>query len=471
MKNILLILLILASLHSYAQVTITGTVKNAGKKIILSYWKDFDYTLDTIKLDKNSKFKVQYPIHEPLYVRLQTIEPEFYSPFFLALPNETLELLKDKSSLIVRGDLQQYNQFLLQLNDESRTLFKNPLVDYNVATKYLLDRSDKFFSAFTHPKHEMIRDLHNFSIVTNYKLYPVLVRYDTDTNKMKALYNFWKDSTSISENDEFLRYFDRIDFSNENIRFVNLVDISMINNFIRVLRSQAVQKDSALNEVDQYVIEDSIIKQLLKGTPFRSRLLGYNLYYRIKHYTEYPTQLSGVEDFINDYRNEKYSAEFLPAIESLYNDNIATKGTLVKGASAPYFNLPDEHGNLVSLTDFKGKVVYLDLWASWCGPCLKEISYLNRLSERFKDKKVAFVSISIDTDPKKWLQKLAGMKPQGVQLIDSNGAENSRIAKDYKVYGVPHYILIDRNGKIISASAPRPSSEMEIENEINKLLQ
>ena len=407
MKRILLILLVIASLHSYAQVTITGTVKNAGKKVILSYWKDFDYTLDTIELDKNSKFKVRYPIDHPLYVRLQTIEPASYTPFFLALPNESLELLKDKSGLIVKGDLKQYNQFLLHLNDEIRALFKNPLVDYNVATKYLLDRSDKFFSGFTHPKHKMIRDLHNFSIVTNYKLYPVLVRYDTDTNKMKALYNFWKNPTSISENDEFLKYFNRIDFSNENIRFVNVVDISMINNFIRVLRTQAIQKDSTLNEVDQYVIENNLIKQLMKETPFRSRLLGYNLYYRIKHYTEYPAQLSGVEDFINDYKNEKYSAVLISPIENLYNDNIATKGILVKGASAPYFNLPNEHGNLVSLTDFQGKVVYLDLWASWCGPCLKEIPYLNRLSERFKDKKVAFVSISIDTNPEKVAAKVS----------------------------------------------------------------
>ena len=58
----------------------------------------------------------------------------------------------------------------------------------------------------------------------------------------------------------------------------------------------------------------------------------------------------------------------------------------------------------------------------------------------------------------------------GVQLIDSKGSENSKIAKDYKIHGVPHYVLIDKNGRIASAFAPRPSSGAEIEKEINQLL-
>lgn len=81
------------------------------------------------------------------------------------------------------------------------------------------------------------------------------------------------------------------------------------------------------------------------------------------------------------------------------------------------------------------------------------------------------ITISIDTKVDVWLAKVAAMKMQGIQLIDSNGSTNSKIAKNYKVHGVPHYVLIDKNGRIASASASRPSMEVEVEKQINELLQ
>lgn len=96
--------------------------------------------------------------------------------------------------------------------------------------------------------------------------------------------------------------------------------------------------------------------------------------------------------------------------------------------------------------------------------------YLQKLREKYALKDVAFVAISIDTDTNKWLKKIKDLKLAGIQLIDKFGSQNSKIATDYKVHGVPHYVLIDKNGKIASAFAPIPSSGSEIESELNKLL-
>lgn len=81
------------------------------------------------------------------------------------------------------------------------------------------------------------------------------------------------------------------------------------------------------------------------------------------------------------------------------------------------------------------------------------------------------ITISIDTRVDAWRAKITAMKMGGIQLIDSNGSVNSKIAKDYKIYGVPHFVLIDKKGCIASASAPRPSLEAEVEKQINALLQ
>lgn len=223
--------------------------------------------------------------------------------------------------------------------------------------------------------------------------------------------------------------------------------------------------------MDEYVIENKIIKDLFKESRYRSKLLAYNLYYRINSYIEYPIQLAGADDFITDFRKEKFNTDLLPAIEKLYSSQLASIGTLSKGAVAPAFKLPDTKGKTVQLSDFKGKVVYLDIWATWCGTCLKEIPYMERLKEKFRDKNVEMITISIDTKVDVWLAKVAAMKMQGIQLIDSNGSTNSKIAKNYKVHGVPHFILIDKHGRIASASAPRPSMETEVEKQINELRQ
>ena len=182
-------------------------------------------------------------------------------------------------------------------------------------------------------------------------------------------------------------------------------------------------------------------------------------------------QLAGAGDFITDFRKENFNTGLLPVIKKLYSSQLASIGSLSKSAVAPAFKLPDTKGKPVRLSDFKGKVVYLDIWATWCGPCLKEIPYMERLKEKFRDKNVEMITISIDTKVDAWLAKVAAMKMEGIQLIDNDGSTNSKIAKDYKIHGVPHFVLIDKKGRIASAFAPRPSEEVEVEKQINELLQ
>ena len=129
------------------------------------------------------------------------------------------------------------------------------------------------------------------------------------------------------------------------------------------------------------------------------------------------------------------------------------------GEQAPPFSYPDINGNIVSLSDFKGNLVYIDLWATWCGPCLKELPNLKELKEKYKDSDIVFIGISLDDNVEAWrkmIQKESDNLLTGIQL--ATGSYNSQINKDYSVNGIPHCILIGKDGKIIAKKAPRPSS-------------
>lgn len=470
MKKLYLVLCLLWSSMAHSQITVQATVNGYDNKIVIGYWKDFTYIGDTLRLKKN-KAGLTFESSEPVYFRLQTIDPDTYSPFLIGFPGDTIVIEKNTEGLVIKGGAESYNTFLIRLEAEMRTKFGGIPRDYNMSTQYALDRSEDFFSTFKHPQKQLIQDIHTLFIITH-KLYSIMVKHSEDATIMNSIASFIKNPGAADANgDDELKYLDKVNFNNPNIGFANILDIMMMNNLIRILRMHAIEKDTTLKNIDEYVIENNIIKDLFKESRYRSRLLAYNLYNRINEYTKYPMQLAGAEDFLADFRKENFNTDLLPAIEKLYSRQVANIGSLSKGSVAPAFKLPDTKGKRVKLSDFKGKVVYLDIWATWCGPCLKEIPYMEHLKEKFRDKNVEMITISIDTKVDTWLAKVAAMKMGGIQLIDSNGSENSKIAKDYKIHGVPHFILIDKHGRIASAFVPRPSMETEVEKQINELLQ
>lgn len=132
---------------------------------------------------------------------------------------------------------------------------------------------------------------------------------------------------------------------------------------------------------------------------------------------------------------------------------------LAKGLDSPKFEGYENHkGGTTSLDDLKGKYVYIDVWATWCQPCKNEIPYLKKVEEQFHDKNIEFVSISVDQpkDYETWKKMVTEKELGGVQLIADNNW-SSKFVQDYKINGIPRFILIDTEGKIISPDAPRPS--------------
>lgn len=130
------------------------------------------------------------------------------------------------------------------------------------------------------------------------------------------------------------------------------------------------------------------------------------------------------------------------------------------GETAINFTYPDKDSNMVSLSDFKGSYVYVDVWATWCGPCRYEIPFLVQLEKDYHDTNIVFMSVSVDTEnaKEKWMNMIKNENLGGIQLISTDGWK-SQIMKDYVINGIPRFMLFDPDGNVISVDAARPSSD------------
>lgn len=167
---------------------------------------------------------------------------------------------------------------------------------------------------------------------------------------------------------------------------------------------------------------------------------------RIKDYVAY-------EMFLEEYGKYMVTPNLKARLDEICTKVVDTKS----GSTAPNFTYPDVNDKMVSLVDFKGKVVLIDVWATWCGPCLKQVPYLNKLEKEFHgNDNIVFLSVSTDVakDKQKWLDMIKEKNMGGVQLF-ADGF--SKITNDYKINGIPRFMIINKDGTIYTADAPRPS--------------
>lgn len=129
---------------------------------------------------------------------------------------------------------------------------------------------------------------------------------------------------------------------------------------------------------------------------------------------------------------------------------------MAKGNKAPDFEIIDDKGNTIKLSDFRGMLVYIDCWSSYCGPCISEMPSMRKLAENLKGKKIVLISISADKNIDKWKRKLNEFELTNTINLCTKGAHHS-FNNDYNAKAFPRYILIDKEGLIIDATADKPS--------------
>lgn len=210
-----------------------------------------------------------------------------------------------------------------------------------------------------------------------------------------------------------------------------------------------MQKDSADRLAAKATTYNVICNDTLKGLYIATGLAGYKTVEALEAGTASVKQY-----FLTDRLKDRYT------------NALKAVSTFKAGTAAHEFSYPDTAGRNYSLKkDLAGKVVYVDMWATWCGPCKAELPHLAEVEEEFKNENVVFVSISVDElkDKDKWKDFVKANKLGGLQLYA--GGWQSDIASFYGVKAIPRFMLFDTKGNIVTVDAPRPSNA-----ELKKLL-
>lgn len=363
--------------------------------------------------------------------------PAVQTPLYLANgTNMELTLNEEVSKTMVSGSETKQTQYLIErnsfindrINGADSNLFGQKPQEFKENVKAFFAELDKKLKAYGFDE-EFVKNQEKW---TNYKFIEYLTIFPT--------YHRYTSGDEAILPDDFYAERDGIDYDNaEEFRTIDTYRDLVRSKFYTIINNpnDAENIKKFISEVNA-LKSDNIRADLAKGT---FQLISPN-----------STVNKEIFDFINKNVTDEKVKE---AAKKAYD--VATK--LTSGSPSPKFsNYENFNGGTTSLDDFKGKVTYIDIWATWCLPCRGEIPALKELEKKFHGKDVAFVSISIDQNKDEWKEFVKSEDLKGVQLFAENAFE-SQFIQDYGIRQIPTFIIIDKEGKIVNADAPRPSSD------------
>lgn len=207
---------------------------------------------------------------------------------------------------------------------------------------------------------------------------------------------------------------------------------------------------------EQYYILDSIISDTSVKDQTIAQLLK-NFIGQYREGTDFESDLNSYIEQAQKIANSNLQQHVIRAFENL-------RYTLT-GSPWVNYTFSDTEGQTIKLDQYKGKYVYVDVWASWCIPCIQMIPHFQSLEQDYKDENIVFVALSIDSDQKKWMNKVNQLNLKGNQLWDSQG----EFSKLMNISGIPHYLLYDTEGRLLEYKTYAPNSE-KLKNKLNELL-
>jgi thiol-disulfide isomerase/thioredoxin len=221
---------------------------------------------------------------------------------------------------------------------------------------------------------------------------------------------------------------------------------------IREWRDAALEADSTAADGPDgynrlaYIAADSIFRN--------PEVRDYFKFREVKDLLDYmgPVKAQGLYD---RFMLEASSDEFKNLLELAR----AKWAPIMPGNTVPEFSFVNNQDSAMSLSDLRGKLVYVDIWATWCGPCINEHPYWEKLKADYEGKAVAFVTLSIDNNPEPWKKMLVDKDMEGNQWY-APGAWRSDIATHFMVTSIPRFLLFDTEGRILDPTAERPSGDI-----------
>ena len=446
---------------------IQGQITDCPEKFLRIFFHDKNQQVlvDTIQLDESGKFyfktdKLTQPERTSIQKNNIQINDIFVAPGYnLTITGngkDFLSLYKTKRIYGIGAESNRYrfilDSILLARNDKTDwfELNQHQLVTYLRTQQRLFDSvyhmvfdkpavNDKYLAYFgsmarLDNKFRMLYILVSHVNFNNYG-YESSVSFVRDNFDHTILDDLYKDEYLISN--EYRNGF-------------------IANQWLKYLINLDIKKDSSLDDTFDYRL-----KKL--STTYKGKVRDFALYTRIESAIENAKALSElnlnkgkIEPYLSTLKNDSYKKLIERKVLEKENELIR----ILKGKPAPTFTLESNLGKTYSLQDFRGKVIYLDLWASWCAPCREETPSLKKLYNKYKaNEQIVFLSIAVNDGVNEWKKAIEKDEPDWIQLIDKEGL----VWRSYIATFIPKFIVIDKSGNIVDFDAPRPSSGQAIE--------
>ncbi len=423
--------------------TLSGKILNFDEKTIRLEGINFS---KEINLNSDGTFSDTLQLnYKGLYTLVLSDEKQKY----LYLENGTSLNIENnaadfKNTFIFKGTGSEENNFILKKNqvidsvygklddmDNLQKLYsldEKAFIKKNEAYKKAVLKSlnDAKLSNADFVKYEKL-EAENFTL----KLYEQYPQY----------YGYFNDDRGFKASDDFPKLADDFSVDYEELYYFSSSYRTLCSSFFS--DKMYATADSTKTPVER----GFAFLKTVKNKTIQSELVK-NMFYELNNST--PNLEAVYKEMLSYSIDEKYKERLTEKFEIVKN--------LVKGSPSPAFDYENINGGKTSLESLKGKFVYVDVWATWCGPCIGEIPALKEVEKEYHGKNIEFVSISIDDikDREKWKKTVADKELKGIQLFADNDW-SSDFVKKYAIDGIPRFILIDTEGKIVNADAPRPS--------------
>ncbi|SFC44401.1 hypothetical protein SAMN05421747_11152 [Parapedobacter composti] len=224
------------------------------------------------------------------------------------------------------------------------------------------------------------------------------------------------------------------------------------------LADEALLSDESYREyvTDQFILADTVDIPLpekalagITGLPsgrFRDKLLYWQLSRSLKEATDSAERTALMDRFTAFFDDSVYRRRAAFVYHQWQR--------VGKGRPAMHFEATDLSGNRVALADLHGKLVAIDVWASWCGPCKRQSPYFERLALKYRDEAIYFIALGVDRDKSKWEIDAKGKSKSVLQWY---AADMEKFGLEYNLATIPRFMLLDRAGRFIAAEMPMPS--------------
>jgi len=437
---------------AYAQptATVNGTITHPkGDYVYIKYYSDYltydEIVADSAKLDKKGNFHMHFTWDKP-YPATFYHGDELTSMY--VSPGDDLRLTLDTKefdeTVKYEGKGAVINTYLAQktlLFPINPVIYKEHEEEFTHHVDSVHQAELAYFNQyFTDVKDEALY-IKAFSNYESAELIYGWVNMKTSYPGMHAYFHQLKERPKVSQ--EFSTFLKDIQVMDE-VALVSDSYQEFITDYVNDKVLQLLQADTSQDFIS---LKEMYIEENLSGD-IKDFIYAQWIYTLLTEQDNLTEGKRLFDKLISPSPNNPYPA--------MLNQTIVIVSKLSPGNPAPDFTCLDQYGQEVSLSDFKGKVVYMDIWATWCGPCRSEIPSAQKLMDDFEGEDVVFLCVSVDDDIDAWKKLIKDKKMKGIH-VNSSGNFNSIVAKLFNSKGIPHYVLIDQDGNIVDFNAKRPS--------------